>query len=191
MLFGDKTYKMIHMHNTFSVSFPQLGSFSFPFWFTLFPLCMYHFPLFYLLGDLFFGDRGANIHPLSSLVSDQLFTPCFLTLPNPSRRHPWFMLHVYIDDITTSATLSDTGRMLCVMLYSLHHEDCFFYPFGKLKIIFFSFTLKVLEKVPLCEKITHEKSDLISLNGNQDIGDYFSNSVHLSDILVWYKSYSV
>jgi hypothetical protein len=65
-------------------------------------------PLYYLLGDPSFGDRGANIHPLSSLVSDQLFTPCFLTLPNPSRRHPRFMLHVYRDDIRTSATLSDT-----------------------------------------------------------------------------------
>ncbi len=38
-------------------------------------------PLFYLLGDPSFGDRGANIHPLSSLVSDQLLTPSFLTLP--------------------------------------------------------------------------------------------------------------
>jgi hypothetical protein len=40
------------------------------------------------------------------LVSDQLFTPCFLTLPGDT---PRFMLHVYIDDITTSATLSDTA----------------------------------------------------------------------------------
>jgi hypothetical protein len=65
-------------------------------------------PLYYLLGDPSFGDRGANVHPLSPLVSGQLFTPCFLTLPNPSQRHPWFMLHVYRDDITTSVTLSDT-----------------------------------------------------------------------------------
>jgi hypothetical protein len=61
--------------------------------------------LFYLLGDPSFGDHGANIHPLSSLVSDQLFTPCFATLPGDT---PHFMLHVYKDDITTSATLSDT-----------------------------------------------------------------------------------
>jgi hypothetical protein len=66
------------------------------------PPCMNQPSLFYLLGDPPFGDRGANIHPLSSLVSDQLFTPCFLTLP---RDTPRFMLHVYIDDITTSATL--------------------------------------------------------------------------------------
>jgi hypothetical protein len=32
-----------------------------------------------------------------------------------------------------------------------------------------SFSLKVLEKVPLCEKITHRKSYLIILNGNRDI----------------------
>ncbi len=67
--------------------------------------CMSKPPLFYLLGDPSFGDRGAKIHPLSSLVSDQLFTPSFLTLPGDT---PCFMLHVCIDDITTSVTLSDT-----------------------------------------------------------------------------------
>jgi hypothetical protein len=61
--------------------------------------------LFYLLGDPFFGDHGANIHPLLSLVSDQLFTPCFSTLAGDT---PPFILHVYIDNITTSATLFDT-----------------------------------------------------------------------------------
>jgi hypothetical protein len=77
----------------------------------LLPSCLYlppsmnQSPLFYLLGGPSFGDRGANIHPLLSLVSDQLVTPCFLTLPGDT---PRFMLHVYIDDITTSATLSDT-----------------------------------------------------------------------------------
>ncbi len=52
-----------------------------------------------------FGDCGVNIHPLLSLVGDQLPTPCFLTLPEDT---PQLTLHVYIDDITTSATLSDT-----------------------------------------------------------------------------------
>jgi hypothetical protein len=61
--------------------------------------------LFYLLGDPSFGDRGANVHPLSSLASDQLSIPCCLTLPEDT---PWLILHVYRDDITTSATLSDT-----------------------------------------------------------------------------------
>jgi hypothetical protein len=50
--------------------------------------CMTEPPHFYLLGDPFFGDRGANVHPLSSLVSDQLPTPCSLTLPHPSWQHP-------------------------------------------------------------------------------------------------------
>ncbi len=86
---------------------PQLNPFGFPCWFIPFPSCNQP-PLFYLLGDPFFGDRGANVHPLSTLVSDQLFTPCFLTLSNPPRRHPWFMLHIYRDNITTSATQSDT-----------------------------------------------------------------------------------
>jgi hypothetical protein len=105
MLFADNMYEIILMHNTFTVSFPQLRSFGFPH-------CTYQSPFFYLLGDPSFGDRGANIHPLSSPVSDQLFIPCFLTLPNPSRRHPWFMLHVYIDDITTLATVH------CLIQYS-------------------------------------------------------------------------
>ncbi len=85
--------------------------------------CMSKPPLFYLLGDPSFGDRGANIHPLSSLVSNQLFTPCFLTLPGDTQR---FMLHVYIDDITTSATLSDTvpkAPLLVVFLYLIFVDD--------------------------------------------------------------------
>jgi hypothetical protein len=76
-------------------------------------LCLSEPPLFYLLRDPSFGDRGANVHPLSSLVSDQLLAPCSLTLPHPSRQHPQFMLHVYRDNITTSVTLSDTVTSYC------------------------------------------------------------------------------
>jgi hypothetical protein len=36
---------------------------------------------FYLLGDPFFSDLGANIHPLSSLASNQLLTPLLLNPP--------------------------------------------------------------------------------------------------------------
>ncbi len=36
---------------------------------------------FYLLGDPFSCDSGANVHPLSSLANSQLFTPCCLTHP--------------------------------------------------------------------------------------------------------------
>jgi hypothetical protein len=39
------------------------------------------------------------------------------------------------------------------------------------KIFLGRFSLKVLDKVPLCEKIKHKKSYPIILNGNQDIGD--------------------
>jgi hypothetical protein len=94
--------------NTFTVLFPWLRPFASLIDSPHYPLSERISHIFYLLGDPSFDDRGANVHPLSSLVSDQLFTPCFLTLPNPSRRHPWFMLHVYSDDITTSVTLSDT-----------------------------------------------------------------------------------
>jgi hypothetical protein len=45
------------------------------------PLYMGQPPLFYLLGDPSFSNHGANIHPLSSLASNQLLTPCCLTLP--------------------------------------------------------------------------------------------------------------
>ncbi len=79
-----------------------------------FPLCPLSTPLhkwaspFDLLGDHFFGDCGANVHPHLSLVDDRLPTHCSLTLPFPSQQYPQFMLHVYMDDITTSVTLSDT-----------------------------------------------------------------------------------
>ncbi len=49
-----------------------------------------HFPfpsvtnhLFYLLGNPLFDDRGANVHPHSSLVGDRLPTPCSLPSPSP------------------------------------------------------------------------------------------------------------
>ncbi len=75
------------------------------------PLTHFIPPLFLLTWRTPFDDCGANVHPLSSPVGDQLFTPCSLTLHNPSWRHPQFMLHVYRDDITTSVTLSDTITM--------------------------------------------------------------------------------
>jgi hypothetical protein len=43
--------------------------------------CISQPPLFYLLEDPAFDDRCANVHPPLSLVSDQLFIPCCLTLP--------------------------------------------------------------------------------------------------------------
>ncbi len=113
MLFADNTYKInicawIHLQCYSLVETP-----CFPHWFTSFPPFWMHQPPFLLTWEPSFGDRGANVHPLSSLVSDQLFTPCFLNLPNPSQQHPWFMLNVYRDDITTSATLFDTCTVLC------------------------------------------------------------------------------
>jgi hypothetical protein len=62
-----------------------------------------HFPPFasfvspvYLLGDPSSFARGANVHPLLSLVSYQLFSPCCLTHPEGT---PQIKLHIYIDDI--------------------------------------------------------------------------------------------
>ncbi len=114
MLFADNTYGMIHTHIHLQCHSP-IKSLWLPL--LIYPILFLYVstPLFYLLGDPSFGDRGANVHPLSSLVSDQLLTPCFLTLPNPSRQYPWFMLNVYRDDITTSATLSETVIITLIM----------------------------------------------------------------------------
>jgi hypothetical protein len=42
---------------------------------------------FYLLGDPFFGDHGANVHPHSSLVGDRLPTPCFPMFTETTSQH--------------------------------------------------------------------------------------------------------
>ncbi len=52
--------------------------------------------LVYLLGDPSSFARGANIHPLLSLVSYQLSSPCCLTYPEGT---PQIKLHIYIDNI--------------------------------------------------------------------------------------------
>ncbi len=62
--------------------------------------------------------RGANIHPLSSLVSYQLFSPCCLTRPKDT---PQIKLHIYIDDITASAVPSDTSTSRLVIYLLLAH----------------------------------------------------------------------
>jgi hypothetical protein len=68
---------------------------------------------FYLLGSPLFDNRGANAHPYSSLVDDRLPTPCSLLSLPPSHWLPQFMLHVFRDDITKSATQSDTLSVPC------------------------------------------------------------------------------
>jgi hypothetical protein len=47
---------------------------------SLFPRCMTN-PSIYLLGDPSSFARGANTHTLLSLVSYQLFSPCYFTHP--------------------------------------------------------------------------------------------------------------
>jgi hypothetical protein len=58
--------------------------------------------LVYLLGDPSSFAHGANIHPLSSLVSYQLSSPCCLTHPEGT---PQIKLHIYIDDINNISCL--------------------------------------------------------------------------------------
>jgi hypothetical protein len=67
--------------NTFTVLFPWLRPLVSLIDSLHSPLLMNTSTPFYLLGDPSFGDRGANVHPLLSLVSHQLFTPSSLTLP--------------------------------------------------------------------------------------------------------------
>ncbi len=107
MLFAENMYK-INMHPSIYLQCCLLYL-TLPcshLWFTPFPFVWINCP-FYLLGDPSSCDIGANIHPLSSLVSYQLFSPCCLTQPKDT---PRIKLHVYIDDIT-SAALSDTRIM--------------------------------------------------------------------------------
>ncbi len=82
-----------------------------------------HFPFFaqratpfYLLGGPLFGDHCANAHPHLSLVDDRLPTPCSLPALPPSQRYPQFMLHVFRDDITKSATQSDTAMIVTMTM---------------------------------------------------------------------------
>ncbi len=109
-------------HRTFTMVFsmvnpPLLSSLAFSFPFALINRSLY------LLGDPSFDDSGANIHPLSSLVSYQLSLPCCLTHPVDT---PQIKLHVYIDDITTSAALSDTVTMSKITMWPCKYH-CFAY----------------------------------------------------------------
>jgi hypothetical protein len=80
------TYKHKHLYNTVPLTNPSFA----PFFCLFLTLFRNQLPLFYLLGDPLFGDHSENIHPLLSLVGDQLPTPCFLTLTGDNR----FTLHV-------------------------------------------------------------------------------------------------
>jgi hypothetical protein len=66
------------------------------------PLLLHSIPLtqtsrpVYLLGDPSSFARGANTHPLLSLVGYQLFSPCCLAHPKGTLQ---IKLHIYIDEI--------------------------------------------------------------------------------------------
>jgi hypothetical protein len=80
---------------------------------------------FYLLGGPFSCDCGANVHPLSSLVNSQLFTPCCLTHPEDAhgssyslhRRHHnisysvWYKTNVFLYFDCTVPTKKKTHRL--------------------------------------------------------------------------------
>jgi hypothetical protein len=74
------------------------------------PFCIINRPL-YLIGDPLSYGHGVNIHPLLSLVSYQLSSPCCSTHPEDTLQ---IKLHIYIDDITTSAAPSDTLNLVFI-----------------------------------------------------------------------------
>ncbi len=99
------TCAMVHIHTAF-LNIILLSNPPFASPFTRFP-CAINYPL-YLLGNPFFDDRGAKVHPHSSLVGDSLPTPYFLSSPSPPNGPHSSCYMFFKDDITTSVTLSDT-----------------------------------------------------------------------------------
>jgi hypothetical protein len=61
----------------------------------------------YLLGDPFSFACGANTHPLLSLVSHQMFSPCYFTHPKGT---PQIKLHIY-----------DINNISCPVWYNSHY----------------------------------------------------------------------
>jgi hypothetical protein len=104
LLFADNMYE-INMHSYIHLQwcFPWSTHPCFHLWLIPFPFAWISV-LLYLLEDPSSYERGANIHPLSSLVSYQLSSPCCLTHP---KDNPQIKLHIYIDDISSAAP-SDT-----------------------------------------------------------------------------------
>ncbi len=118
LLFADNMYGInMHTHIHLQWCFSWLTRPCFCLWFLPLPFACINHSL-YLLGDPSSYARVANIHPPSSLVSYQLFSPCCLTRPEDT---PQIKLHIYIDDITTSAVPSDTvpnDQIFCQNLVS-------------------------------------------------------------------------
>ncbi len=67
---------------------------------------------FYLLGDPFSCDCGANIHPLSSLVSNQLFTPCCLTHPEDTHGSSYMF-----------TLMTSQHQLLCLIQIAYEYTD--------------------------------------------------------------------
>ncbi len=83
---------------------------------SLSPPCITH-PSIYLLGDPFSFACGANTHPLLSLVSYQMFSPCYFTHPKtPLRSSYIFTWTTSTISAVPSGTIPTTcaGILLCV-----------------------------------------------------------------------------
>ncbi len=70
----------------------------------------YPFYILTVLGDPFSCDRGANTHPLSPLVSNQLFTPCYLTHPEDTHTSSYmFTQYVFMPVFMCLSLLAGVG----------------------------------------------------------------------------------
>jgi hypothetical protein len=88
-------WDMAHINPTHCFLLPAL--------FTCHPLFL--LPAFFLTWRTSFLARGANTHPLLSLVCYQLFTLCYFSHPDTPHRSSY---NIYMMTSTTSAILSDT-----------------------------------------------------------------------------------
>ncbi len=99
-------------------------------------------PLFYLLGGPAFLARGANTHPLLSLVCYQLFTPCCYSHPKAPHRSSY---NIYIDDINISRFVwySMWFKTVCVLCWTGSQEAAMARLFSREEVLEASVTLGV------------------------------------------------
>jgi hypothetical protein len=107
MLFADNVceinmHRCIHITTTISCQPTRWVSPRF-----ILPLLRDPTLLFYLLGDPASFTRGANTHPLLSLVCYQLFSPCCFTHPKTPHRSSYIFTQT---TSTTSVVQSVTSR---------------------------------------------------------------------------------
>jgi hypothetical protein len=116
MLFADTvTHNDMHLHRYMYTHDDSLSTHPLlPGFTSVCPFLYNSTPSFYLLGDPVSFARGANTHPLLSLLCYQLFSPCCFTHPrHPTdqvtylqRRHQQYQLYRLTQDHTFTLLIS-------------------------------------------------------------------------------------